>query len=51
MTCIDYLLASTEYESFMQLAYDHAQLSQYQPEEGAGRRPSVLVHAAAELWY
>lgn len=31
MMCLDYLLASTEYDSFMQLAYDHCQLCDYVP--------------------
>lgn len=34
MAAIDYLVASTEYESFMQLAYDHFSMGQYDPEEG-----------------
>jgi len=34
MVCIDYLVASTEYESFMQLAYDHCQLCNYMPSVG-----------------
>lgn len=34
MAAIDYLVASTEYESFMQLAYDHFSMGQYEPEEG-----------------
>ena len=29
--CLDYLLASTEYDSFMQLAYDHVQIASYAP--------------------
>lgn len=33
-TCLDYLLASTEYESFMQLAYDHMSLATWEPEDG-----------------
>jgi len=47
--CIDYLLACTEYEAFMELAYDHAQLAAYAPassltemwdaEEEAGLHP------------
>ncbi|GFR39877.1 hypothetical protein Agub_g379 [Astrephomene gubernaculifera] len=30
---IDYLVASTEYESFMQLAYDHHCMAVYQPDD------------------
>eukprot|EP00798_Chlamydomonas_sp_ICE-L_P013406 gene13408-19257_t len=33
LTCIDYLLASTEYESFMELAYDHYEMIRGQYEE------------------
>ena len=33
LTCIDYLLASTEYESFMELSYDHYMMSAYDPDE------------------
>lgn len=33
LTCIDYLLASTEYESFMELAYDHYCMGAYEPGE------------------
>lgn len=41
-TCIDYLLASVEYDEFMQLAFDHARLRDGSwldglfGEEGAG---------------
>ena len=31
LLCLDYLLASTEYDSFMQLAYDHVQIASYNP--------------------
>ncbi len=31
LLCLDYLLASTEYDSFMQLAYDHVQIASYTP--------------------
>ncbi len=33
--CIDYLLASTTYESFMELAADHVQLHSWGAEPGA----------------
>mmetsp|Transcript_28815 Transcript_28815/g.81185 ORF Transcript_28815/g.81185 Transcript_28815/m.81185 type:complete len:165 (+) Transcript_28815:69-563(+) len=32
MVCLDYLLASTEYREFMQLAYDHSMLCSYNPD-------------------
>mmetsp|Transcript_28499 Transcript_28499/g.52454 ORF Transcript_28499/g.52454 Transcript_28499/m.52454 type:complete len:157 (+) Transcript_28499:46-516(+) len=32
-TCVDYLIASTEYETFMQLAYDYSTISNYVPDE------------------
>uniref|UniRef100_A0A7S0WVR0 Cilia- and flagella-associated protein 36 n=1 Tax=Chlamydomonas leiostraca TaxID=1034604 RepID=A0A7S0WVR0_9CHLO len=34
-TCVDYLLACTEYESFMQLAADHVHLREYEAEPGS----------------
>lgn len=33
LTCIDYLIASTEYESFMELAYDHFCMGAYEPND------------------
>ncbi|KAG2449073.1 hypothetical protein HYH02_005822 [Chlamydomonas schloesseri] len=57
IAAIDYLVASTEYESFMQLAYDHACMAAYEPNEltawdpeeeaaGPGEVP-IAVEAAA----
>eukprot|EP00198_Chlamydomonas_reinhardtii_P000679 XP_001690014.1 predicted protein [Chlamydomonas reinhardtii] len=55
IAAIDYLVASTEYESFMQLAYDHAcmaayepnELTAWEPEAEGTREAAVAVEAAA----
>lgn len=41
MTCLDYLVACTEYEEFMQLAFDHCSVSTYEPSEGAASDPEA----------
>eukprot|EP00193_Tetraselmis_chui_P001496 CAMPEP_0177762140 /NCGR_PEP_ID=MMETSP0491_2-20121128/6182_1 /TAXON_ID=63592 /ORGANISM="Tetraselmis chuii, Strain PLY429" /LENGTH=158 /DNA_ID=CAMNT_0019278167 /DNA_START=69 /DNA_END=545 /DNA_ORIENTATION=+ len=45
--CIDYLLACTEYESFMELAYDHQQLSSYVPASSLTEMWGAEEEAAA----
>jgi hypothetical protein len=43
VTCVDYLVAATEYHSFMLLAYDFASMSMWdQPEDGDGGSPQYV---------
>ncbi|KAG2495594.1 hypothetical protein HYH03_006194 [Edaphochlamys debaryana] len=52
LAAIDYLVASTEYEAFMQLAYDHHCMTLYEPDESTAwdakeGAPEVAEAAAA----
>ncbi|PNG99578.1 hypothetical protein TSOC_014640, partial [Tetrabaena socialis] len=48
LAAIDYLVASTEYESFMQLAYDHACMKFYEPDEQTAWDPEGEALEAAQ---
>lgn len=42
VTCIDYLVAATEYHSFMLLAYDFASMSMWDNGDGTGAAPEYV---------